>query len=271
MNGAMPELPEVETVRRELMPVLTGRRIVVAERVAAPPGPKYHGLERARGQRIREVTRLGKFIVMPLSKGDELVVHLGMTGSIALDEPADHVRVRVALEDRVVWFRDPRRFGRFLVLAPGERSLLPTLARIGAEPLEPGFTPSVLAAGLARSRAAVKAVLLGQKVVAGVGNIYADEALFRARIHPEAPASSLSAATVKKLHEAIVHVLRAGLDDGGTTLSDYRRVDGSSGEHADALQVYGRDGQPCPRCGRALERLIIGQRGTTFCARCQRR
>jgi len=274
----MPELPEVETVRRELEPWLTGRTIRRVQRVEAPPGPKYHGLERARGQRIEAVSRRGKFIVMPLSDGHELIVHLGMTGVLSHDANMSHVRVRLDLEGAgnagagvgVLYFKDPRRFGRFMLLAPGERVLLPTLAAIGPEPLEPEFTPAVLSAGLARASSAVKAVLLAQKAVAGVGNIYADEALFRAGIHPETPASSLSKARVKRLHEAIVHVLEAGLSDGGTTLSDYRRVDGSSGEHAAALLVYGREGQPCARCGRPLERIIVGQRSTTYCLRCQR-
>jgi len=267
----MPELPEVETVRRELEPWLSGRTIRDARRVEAPPGPKYHGLERARGQRIEAVSRLGKFIVMPLSGGHELIVHLGMTGVLSPDATMSHVRVRLDLADgQALYFKDPRRFGRFMVLAPGERTRLPTLAAIGPEPLEPGFTPALLGAGLARATSAVKAVLLGQKAVAGVGNIYADEALFRAGIHPETPASSLSKARIKRLHEAIVFVLEAGLSDGGTTLSDYRRVDGTSGEHAAALLVYGREGQPCARCGGALERIIVGQRSTTYCRRCQR-
>ena len=267
----MPELPEVETVRRDVRPYLTGRLIRSAERVEAPAGPKYHGLERAAGQRVEDVLRRGKFLVMPLSGGDELVVHLGMTGALLRRKPVDHLRVTIRLDRGTLYFRDPRRFGRCLVLAPGERWRLPSLAAMGPEPLEDAFTPTVLAAGLARFRAPVKAVLLGQRAVAGVGNIYADEALFRAGIHPEASAATLSRARVTRLHEAIRHVLRAGLDDGGTTLLDYRRVDGSFGAHADALLVYGREGQACVRCARTLERAIIGQRGTTFCARCQKR
>jgi formamidopyrimidine-DNA glycosylase len=266
----MPELPEVETVRRDLAPHLDGRTIRSAKLNDAPPGPKYHGLERAKGQRILEVGRRGKFLVMPLSGGDELIVHLGMTGAISRRRPEDHLRVTLTLQDGRFYFRDPRRFGRFMVLAPGERTLLPTLAAMGPEPLEPGFTPAVLAEGLARAGSAVKAVLLNQRAVAGVGNIYADEALFQARIHPETPASSLSRARVTKLHRAIVDVLGWGLEDGGTTLSDYRRVDGSFGEHARELLVYGREGQPCVKCRRALVRFIVGQRSTTFCAHCQK-
>jgi len=270
----MPELPEVETVKKALEPWLTGRKVRVARRVDAPEGPKYRGLERAAGQMIEAVTRLGKFIVMPLSGGDELVVHLGMTGVLSGDMPADHVRVVVELEGRQanrLWFRDPRRFGRFVCLAPGEREHLPTLARIGPEPLSAAFTPEGFAHALGGTRVAVKAALLAQRVVAGVGNIYADEALFRAKIHPEAVASSLARGRIVKLHAAIREVLGEAVADGGTTLRDYRQVDGSRGEHAERLQVYGRDGAPCPVCGRVLSRMIIGQRGTTYCARCQRR
>ncbi len=266
----MPELPEVETVRRELEPWLAGRTITRARRLDAPPGPKYHGLAAARGRTILAVGRRGKFIVMPLSGERELVIHLGMTGALTRERPPDHARVELTLDEGHLYFRDPRRFGRFMVLAPGERTRLPTLAAIGPEPLDPSFTPALLAAGLSRSAAAIKAVLLGQRAVAGVGNIYADEALFRARIHPETPASTLTRAQVTRLHGAIVHVLEAGLADGGTTLSDYRRLDGSAGEHARALVVYGRAGEPCVRCERTLDRIVIGQRTTTFCPRCQR-
>jgi formamidopyrimidine-DNA glycosylase len=270
----VPELPEVETVKKALAPWLTGRKVRRAGRVDAPEGPKYRGLERAAGQRIEAVTRLGKFIVMPLSGGDELVVHLGMTGVLTGEEPRDHVRVLVELEGRSqsrLWFRDPRRFGRFVCLGPGEREHLPTLARIGPEPLSDAFAVGAFAAALGKTRVAVKAALLGQRVVAGVGNIYADEALFRARIHPETPSSALARGRVAKLHAAIREVLSEAVADGGTTLRDYRQVDGSRGEHAERLMVYGRDGAPCPVCGRTLVRTVIGQRGTTFCAHCQRR
>ncbi|MCC6621322.1 MAG: bifunctional DNA-formamidopyrimidine glycosylase/DNA-(apurinic or apyrimidinic site) lyase [Deltaproteobacteria bacterium] len=270
----MPELPEVETVRRELAPWLAGRKIVSARRGPdAPAGPKYARLEQADGQTIEAVTRRGKFLVLPLSGGDELVIHLGMTGTLSPVAPADHLRVVLELAGRGkkhLYFRDPRRFGRFLLAPAGDRRALPTLAKIGPEPLEPGFTADVLAAGLARSAQPVKAVLLGQRAVAGVGNIYADEALWRARVHPEAPARDLPRARVAALHAAIVEVLAAAVAGHGTTLRDYRRVDGTTGGYAIALQVYGRDGEPCPRCGRELARLVVGQRGTTFCPACQR-
>jgi len=270
----VPELPEVETVRRELAPWLEGRRIVRARRGPdAPAGPKYMRLEDADGQTITAVTRRGKFIVMPLSQGDELIVHLGMTGTLSPRAPDDHLRVVVDLAGRGpehLYFRDPRRFGRFLLAPAGDRSALPTLAAIGPEPLAPGFTAAVLAAGLARSAQPVKAVLLGQRAVAGVGNIYADEALWRARVHPEPPARHVPPARGRALRDAIVQVLAAAVAGRGTTLRDYRRVDGATGEYGAALQVYGRDGAPCARCGRTLQRLVVGQRGTTFCPKCQR-
>jgi len=271
---AMPELPEVETVKRELEPWLTKRKIIRAERGPdAPAGPKYAGLERAAGQTIEAVTRLGKFIVMPLSGGDELIVHLGMTGTLGAELPRDHLRVAVELAGRAprtLYFRDPRRFGRFLVAPDGDRSALPTLAKIGPEPLEASFTPAVFAAATSRSGMGIKALLLSQRAVAGVGNIYADEALWRAKIHPEAPANQLSKARIAALQQAIVEVLRASVEARGTTLRDYRRVDGERGEFAAAIQAYGRDGEPCVRCGKTLARLVVGQRGTTYCPSCQR-
>lgn len=272
----MPELPEVETVRREIEPWLAGRRIVRARRGPdAPAGPKYTGLEEADGQTITAVLRRGKFLVLPLdgARGDELVIHLGMTGALMRATPADHLRVVLELAGRgpkAVYFRDPRRFGRFLLAAGGDHGALPTLAHIGPEPLEPAFSAAVLAAGLARSRTAVKALLLSQKAVAGVGNIYADEALWRAGIHPETPAARVPRRRVTQLHEAIVAVLGAAVAGHGTTLRDYRRPDGSRGDYAIALAVYGKAGEPCPRCGETLQRLVVGQRGTTFCPRCQK-
>jgi formamidopyrimidine-DNA glycosylase len=144
------------------------------------------------------------------------------------------------------------------------------LAKLGPEPLEPSFTPNVLRAGLQASRASIKTFILGQRPVAGVGNIYVDEALWRARIHPEQPARTVSRTKVGALHEAIVEVLTAAVEARGTTFSDYRTVSGERGGFVSMLQIYGRAGDPCPRCRRTLERIVVGQRGTTFCPRCQR-
>lgn len=307
---SMPELPEVETVRRQLEPWLTGRTI---SRVVllAPPGPKYAGLERAAGQTIESVGRRGKFLLMPLSGGDDLVVHLGMTGVITPDSADDgaaaaeaagsddgraylaggraadlgstrgateqpgrkHRRVELHLEGgrpNRLDFNDPRRFGRFLLVRRGEYGSMPTLAVLGPEPLGDEFTPDQLLEALRRSNMAVKTYLLSQRPVAGVGNIYADEALWRAYVHPETPASSVKKEQVQALHQAIRDVLQASIEAQGTTLNDYRTVYGQQGDYADRLQVYGRAGAECPRCGCQLERSVVGQRGTTHCPDCQR-
>ncbi len=269
----MPELPEVETVRRELAPWLSERMILRARRADAPDGPKYAALERAGGQRIEKVTRRGKFLILPLSKGDELIIHLGMTGRITPERPASHLRVVVDLggaAPRKLYFQDTRRFGRFLVVSAGDYRSLPTLAKLGPEPLEPAFTGEVFRTALRKSRAPIKAFIMGQRPVAGVGNIYADEALWRARIHPECPANRLSKAKVFELRDVIVELLGTAVEARGTTISDYRTVGGEQGGFASRLQTYGRAGQPCARCHTALQRIIVGQRGTSFCPRCQR-
>jgi len=270
----MPELPEVETVRRELAPWLSGRTIRHARRVDAPPGPKYAHLERADGQRIEAVARRGKFLVLPLSSGDELIVHLGMSGQLSWEPPADHVRVRIDLDGSAapgaLFFRDPRRFGRCLVAAGGDRRALPTLHHLGPEPLDPAFTAEVLGARLT-SASPIKVSLLSQRPVAGLGNIYVDEALWRARVHPLTPARAVPASRMAPLRDAIVAVLEASLARRGTTLSDYRTVEGERGGYAGALDVYGRDGASCPRCGETLVKIVIAQRGTHLCPRCQRR
>lgn len=248
--------------------------MLAAERLA-PPGPKYAGLERAAGQTIRGVERRGKFMLLPLSGGDELIIHLGMTGVVAPGPgSADaHLRVRLRLdggEPDVLEFHDPRRFGRFLVVPAKEYRSLPTLAALGPEPLGDGFSPAAFAAALARSRMPVKGYLLSQRPVAGVGNIYADEALWRARVHPAAPAASLSRAKAAVLHGAIRDVLSESIAAHGTTLRDYRTPSGESGEFEEYLDVYGRGGLPCRRCGATLVKSVVAQRGTVHCPRCQK-
>lgn len=270
----VPELPEVETVRRELVPWLTGRRVLKARRQDAPPGPKYAGLERADGQTIERVSRRGKFLVMPLSAGDELIVHLGMTGHLSPTDPGSHVRVTAELDGRppnTIYFRDVRRFGRFLVVPAGDYRALPTLANIGPEPLDDRFTAERLAEELRRSRAPVKAWLMSQRPVAGVGNIYVDEALWRAGIHPRTPARKVVDARIGPLRDAIVDLLTAAIAAKGTTFSSFRNVAGEEGAYVSQLDVYGRAGQPCRRCGKALSKAVIGQRSSVFCTRCQRR
>ncbi len=269
----MPELPEVETVRRELVPWLSGRQVKSARRADAPAGPKYANLERADGQRIEEVRRRGKFLLLPLSGGDELIIHLGMTGIISPTKPPGHLRVVVQLSgrrDRTLYFQDVRRFGRFLVVPAGDYRSLPTLHKLGPEPLEGGFGDKQFYTALQRSRSPIKAYIMGQRPVAGVGNIYTDESLWRARIHPLTPANLVSRAKVRALRQAIIEVLQASIVAQGTTLNDYRTVNGEVGAYLSELNAYGHAGKPCVRCQTEIKRIIVGQRGTSFCPRCQR-
>jgi formamidopyrimidine-DNA glycosylase len=258
---------------------LTGRTVLAAARVDAPPGPKYAGLEGLPGHRIEAVTRRGKFLIMPLrgpaSPGGaeaELIVHLGMTGVVRRTPPPGHLRVRVELdgtEPCTLYFQDVRRFGRFTVVRAGAYGGLPTLASLGPDALDPAFTASALGRALAGSGVAIKTVLLSQRAVAGVGNIYADEALWRVGVHPLRPARALTKGQVEALHGAIVGVLEESVALQGTTLYDYRTVNGEVGAFIERLAVYGHDGEPCARCGTTIEKLVVGQRGTHVCPRCQ--
>ncbi len=278
----MPELPEVESVRRQLAPRLVGRRIVGVWR-DPHPSARFHAVDRLLGRRVDGVHRRGKFLVLPLDAppgGDllELVLHLGMTGSLRVLDPVaataterlTHVRASLQLDDGAeLAFRDPRRFGRFSVVEAGRYDgVVPTLAHMGPEPLSPAFTPAGLAAGLAASSAPVKARLLDQRLVAGVGNIYADESLWRARIHPASRRVGARRAGV--LHGTLVAVLTAAIEREGTTFRDYQMVNGQSGRYAEQLDAYGQHGRPCRRCGTTLRRTVIAQRGTSYCPQCQR-
>ena len=280
----MPELPEVESVRRQLVPELEGRRILGVWR-DPHPRTRLSDIDLAVGSRIEAVGRRGKFLVCPLSlrpDGDdlELVLHLGMTGSFHLvptggsgedpDGGVTHVRVRLDLDDsRTLLFRDPRRFGRVSVVPAGDYvDRIPTLATLGPEPLSDDFDVEGFARGLAATSAPVKAVLLGQRLVAGVGNIYADEALWRARIHPAS--RRVGRVRAAALHTAIREVLTEAIDREGTTFRDYRTLNGDSGRFAAELNAYGQRERPCGRCGTPMRRTVIAQRGTTYCPTCQR-
>jgi len=250
------------------------------ERVDAPPGPKTADLERAVGQRIESVERRGKFLLLPLRRpgaaapGDELVVHLGMTGVLSPTPPAAHERLRLRLDGPppdVLHVQDVRRFGRVLVVPRGDYGSLPTLAAMGPEPLEAGFTLAGFERALQAASTAVKPYLLSQRPVSGVGNIYADEALWRARVHPLTPARGLSRAQAGRLFRAIREVLAAAVAAQGTTLVDYRTVNGEVGAYLSQLDAYGHTGDPCPRCGTTIVRMVVGQRGTHVCPACQRR
>ncbi|MDZ7706232.1 MAG: bifunctional DNA-formamidopyrimidine glycosylase/DNA-(apurinic or apyrimidinic site) lyase [Trueperaceae bacterium] len=260
-------------MRRGLEPWLVGRTIRRAERVDAPPGPKYADLERASGQTIEAANRRGKFLLLPLSGGDELVIHLGMTGVVSAEPPANHVRAKLTLDgpDKpTLYFQDVRRFGRFLVVPQGAYQSLPTLHAMGPEPLSDDFTAAHLRRALGASVVAVKTYLLSQKPVAGVGNIYADEALWRSRIHPETPSNRVSKTKIAPLVRAIRDVLAASIEAQGTTFSSYRTVNGEVGSFVDHLDVYGHAEQPCPRCGTPISKIVVAGRGTHFCSKCQK-
>ncbi len=266
----VPELPEVETVRRGLEPLLIGRQLVAA---GSHPSPKFTPAMDAVGPTVEDVGRRGKYLLLGLDDGRRLAIHLGMTGQLRVDPsglPSDpYDRAWWDLDDgRRLAFRDVRRFGRLAVVA-GDLSDHPTLAGLGPEPFDADFTPDSLWQGLRSSTRQVKTQLLGQRVVAGVGNIYADEALWRARVHPASRQVSRKAAA--RLHEAIVAVLAQGIEHGGTTLRDYRTVDGGSGANQHRLDCYGQAGEPCPRCATELRRTVVDARGTTWCPTCQHR
>jgi len=263
----MPELPEVESVRRQLEPELRGRRVL---RVWADAQRRFHAVERLADRRVEAVGRRGKFIVCPLDAGLELILHLGMTGSLHFGPVDAYVRARLALDDgRELVFRDVRRFGCLAVVESGAYGPLPTLARLGPEPLSGDFDPERFARDLAATRAPVKPYLLSQRPVAGVGNIYADEALWLARVHPAS--RRVGRQRAHALHAAIREVLAAAIAREGTTFRDYRMPSGESGRNAAFLVAYGQAGHACPRCGTALRKVVLGGRGTTFCPACQRR
>lgn len=262
----MPELPEVESVRRQLAPELSGRRVLG---VWADQQRRFSDLHLLPGRRVASVRRRGKYLLCGLDAGLELILHLGMTGSVRFDEVDAYTRARLDLDDgRTLAFRDPRRFGRLAIVPTGEYAQIPTLASLGPEPLSPSFDPEGFATALTRTTAPVKAVLLAQRAVAGIGNIYADESLWRARIHPASRRVGRDRA--HRLHRAIREVIAAAVAREGTTFRDYRMVNGQSGRNWEFLEAYGRAGEDCRRCEGMLRRTTVSQRGTTYCPRCQR-
>ena len=274
----MPELPEVETIRARLAPRLEGRRLerveIVDPRLTRPEPPEAIAAE-LEGERIAAVGRRGKYLVFEFESGRHLLVHLRMTGNV--EHPAQgglaadpYRRAVVTLDDGSdVAYRDVRRFGTWALLEPGEVEGYFAARRLGGEPLERGFTTRTLTRALEGRRAPIKAALLDQKAAAGVGNIYADEALWRARIHPLRPAGSLDGDEIGRLRKAIRAALEMGIARQGATLRDYRDPEGRRGTMQDEFKVYGRAGEPCPRCGTPIEKTRAGGRGTWYCPRCQ--
>jgi formamidopyrimidine-DNA glycosylase len=272
----MPELPEVETVRSRLAPVLVGRRIeravIFDPRLVRPFDPGLIASE-LEGERIAAVDRRGKYLVVQFESGRVLLIHLRMTGSlrhaVAGGLPEDpHRRAVLNLDNQSdVAYRDVRRFGTWELLEPGE--LRPYLARrLGPEPMT-ALTTARLAARLAGRRTSLKAALLDQRTVAGLGNIYADEALWYARLHPLHPAGGLDEQEVARLLRGIRRALRLGIDRQGATLRDYATPDGGRGEMQEEFRAYGREGEPCDRCGTLLVKTRVAGRGTWYCPHCQ--
>lgn len=273
----MPELPEVETIRRDLDSELTGRTILRA-RFSKPDivlNMSSRSLaRRLRGRRFDRVDRRGKYLLLRLDDGRVLQVQLRMSGRFAIGRRAPdeaefrHVAARFELDDsRTLFYDDVRRLGGFQLLEAHEWAGVES--RLGPEPLEPSFTAVRLGRQLRGRRAPIKNALLDQSRVAGVGNIYASEALHRARLDPRRPAGELDRAEMARLHRAIRRVLRNAIADAGTTFRNYRAVNGQSGRFQDALRVYGREGQPCARCGTTIARLVQAGRSTFFCPGCQ--
>jgi formamidopyrimidine-DNA glycosylase len=267
----VPELPEVETIRRQLEPLVVGRTLLVAW---AFPHAKFTPALEASGAAVEGLTRRGKYLIVALDDARDLVVHLGMTGSLRVrpagDSGDDYVRAWWALDEvagEALEYRDVRRFGRLAVTERGR--YCGTLAVQGPDALDPGITADDLWRALRRSRRAVKTQLLSQRPVAGVGNIYADEALWRAGIHPARRTVTRAQAT--GLLAAVRAVLLEGIRYGGTTLRDYRTVDGRPGRNQQRLDVYGQAGVPCRRCGTLLRATVLDARTTTWCPSCQRR
>ena len=276
-SGAMPELPEVETIRRHLAPHVEGRTLdaleVSDERWSRPLAPAELAAA-VDGRRIEALARRGKYLIWELEDDVHLMVHLRMTGTLLLDPPETprFARVRFALGDgHELWFDDPRRFGTGELALGGEARDAFFASRLGVEPLGPDFTSAHLYALTRASRAPIKAFLLDQRKVAGVGNIYADEALFRARIHPLRPAARLTRSQVAALRDAIVVSLEAGLDAKGASIDDYRQPDGVQGSFQHRFLIHLREGEPCLVCGRPVRKLRAAGRGTYVCERCQPR
>jgi formamidopyrimidine-DNA glycosylase len=273
----MPELPEVESVRRQLEPVLVGRRFEHVEiadpRLVRPFEPAEVAAE-LEGERVHAVDRRGKYLIVRFESGRVLLIHLRMTGSLRHARRGTlqgdrHRRAVVKLDDGSdVTYRDVRRFGTWLLLEPGEAE--PYLAaKVGDEPLDAVFTAAQLGRRLSERRAPLKGALLDQRTLAGMGNIYVDEALWRARLHPLRPAGGLDGDELRRLHRGIRAALAHGIARQGSTLRDYRLPDGSAGGMQDEFKVYGRAGEPCPRCRTPIERMRVSGRGTWYCPYCQ--
>jgi formamidopyrimidine-DNA glycosylase len=287
----MPELPEVETVVRQLEPEVEGQRIerleVLDRRWSRPVSPERLG-DALDSATIERLGRRGKYILMHLDGARTLVMHLRMTGNLILREGEEvldpsvgrrlyesersteerHLRARFVLDDgRELWFTDPRRFGEAFLIE--DARLEERFAKLGVEPFAPEFTAQALGEMAAGRKAPLKSFLLDQSGVAGIGNIYADEALFRAELHPLSPAGSMKPEHLEALRDAVVAALEAGIEAGGSSIDDYRDARGEKGTMQNEFLVHTREGEDCPRCGNTIVRIVVGGRSTYFCPGCQ--
>jgi len=267
----MPELPEVETIRTELLPHVIGRTITGVdlfwERIVRQPSTDEF-LSRVVGQKITGLSRRGKYLFFHLSGGGVLVMHMKMTGSLLVD-PSDSRFTRAILRldnGKALHFWDPRKFGVMWL----DRDDSAVSAKLGPEPLGDSFTAEVLAGLLCNRKASIKPIILDQSVIAGIGNMYADEALFDAKINPMRPAGSLSEDEVKRLHDSIKRVLIKAIKEKGASIRNYIRPDGSPGTAHDEFNVAHGVGKKCPNCGTPIKRIVLRGRGTYFCPQCQR-
>lgn len=270
----MPELPEVETVRIGISPHLTNKHIqslIVRQRQLRWPIPE--GLEsQVAGAKIHSVTRRAKYLLINITQGT-IIVHLGMSGSlriVPITSPVyahDHYDM-ILPDNQCLRYRDPRRFGA-LLWHPASPETHPLLSNLGPEPLEPGFNGSVLMTAAKHRRCPIKTLIMDGHVVAGVGNIYACESLFLAKIHPQLPCNQVSLTRYNQLAGSIQQVLTRAIAQGGTTLRDFSQADGKPGYFVNALQVYGREGQPCVQCHTKIQMQRTGQRTSFFCPNCQ--
>jgi formamidopyrimidine-DNA glycosylase len=272
----MPELPEVETIRRTLLERVLGLVITEVKILWPPVAQNWQErifAEVVTGRSIESIERRGKYLLFSLDEGWSLVAHLRMTGRLNYyscgQVPERHTHLVFSLSQGELHFSDVRKFGRIQLMPTDTRSLSASLTKLGPEPLAADFTADILGNRLASKKTNLKAALLDQRVLAGLGNIYADEALFRAGLAPERKACSLSADETRKLHGAIREVLNAGISARGTSFRDYRDANGQEGSFQALLQVYGRGTQPCLKCGRPLAKMRIAGRTTVFCINCQ--
>ena len=271
----MPELPEVETIRRHLEPFTVGRRLEkleVFDAMWCEPAPPASLDDAVRGKRVESLGRRGKYLIWTFEDEVHLVMHLRMTGNLLIigDQQPPYTRVLMPLDSgETIAFTDPRRFGTGVVLL-GDAALEDYFSkRLGVEPLSPDFTVDHLADVARKRKQPVKAFLLNQERIAGVGNIYADEALFKSKIHPERPVGTLKRDQLEALREAVIESLEAGIDSRGASIDDYRQPDGAQGMFQTKFQVHLREGEPCIRCGTTIKKMRAAGRGTYVCETCQ--